>query len=261
VLSGAVFNTPGHYFSGFKTASGQWTVLNDSQVTTYTAHSFSSFSEYIGYARPYLLLYKKEGMSVRPSEHSLARSPLMEMHKAGEKQRAEIKQRTKDSAEEEQRAKQRTEKKQIAEEKQNAEEMQKLIEWQKAQDLKNQKLAADMQSAAVNLNHQQLLANMRRAEEQRLATIKEQKLADWQRTKNLNKPFVVEETKSVGRRYAGKSSQEIKTRSTTTFAGSNKSNKSGTKTNDQPTQGRKVVQSPPQGRPTLVKRNPRSKHK
>jgi hypothetical protein len=52
-----VFNTPGHYFSGFRTDNRKWAVLDDAQVTTYTADTFRDFCDHIGYARPYLLVY------------------------------------------------------------------------------------------------------------------------------------------------------------------------------------------------------------
>lgn len=55
-LEGAIFVTPGHFYSGFKTKH-YWTIFNDSQ--THKLRSFAELHNMTNYAEPYLLFYKK----------------------------------------------------------------------------------------------------------------------------------------------------------------------------------------------------------
>jgi hypothetical protein len=71
-LKGAVFMSPGHFFSAFKTSDYCWKVFNDSWVTQKSVTSFSDLQSQTRYAKPYLLFFAKDTL---PSVQDRIQSP------------------------------------------------------------------------------------------------------------------------------------------------------------------------------------------
>mmetsp|Transcript_17224 Transcript_17224/g.30979 ORF Transcript_17224/g.30979 Transcript_17224/m.30979 type:complete len:352 (-) Transcript_17224:7399-8454(-) len=58
-LKGAILMSYGHFFSGFKGESGNWTIYNDSSVRSHNTQTFREFQAQLRHSTPYMLFYSK----------------------------------------------------------------------------------------------------------------------------------------------------------------------------------------------------------